>query len=174
MTSAVALQLATRLQPTTVPPGPGSPHGPALRVLQGGRAPSRLAQQAVYRRRRLVALAVLVLTTTVVLLLASAVVARSAGGGTPVPAAARGRVVFSAELPVRGNAVIIDHGLGVFTLYSHLSQWSVAEGQIVEKGQTIGLVGQTGLATGPHLHWEVVTRGVSVNGLTWTQNDFTP
>lgn len=87
MTSAVALQLAPRLQPTTVPPGPGSPPRPALRVLEGGRAPSRLAQQAVYRRRRLVALAVLVLATTVVLLLASAVVARSAGGGTPVPAA---------------------------------------------------------------------------------------
>jgi len=87
MTSAAALQLAPRLQPTTVPPGPGSPHGPALRVLEGGRAPSRLAQQAVYRRRRIVAVALLVLATSVVLILASAVSARSAGGGTPVPAA---------------------------------------------------------------------------------------
>ena len=85
--TAAALQLAPRLQPTTVPPGPGSSRGPALRVLEGGRAPSRLAQQAVYRRRRLVAVALLVLTTVVVLLRANAVVARSAGGGTPVPAA---------------------------------------------------------------------------------------
>jgi hypothetical protein len=87
MTSAVALQLAPRLQPTTPPRGPGSPHGPALRVLEGGRAPSRLAQQAVYRRRRVVAVALLILTTTVVLLLVGAVSARSAGGGTPVSAA---------------------------------------------------------------------------------------
>jgi len=84
--TAAALQLAPRTQPTTQPPGPGSPRRPALRVLEGGRAPSRLAQQAMYRRRRLVAVALLVLTTLVVLLLANAVVA-SAGGGTPVPAA---------------------------------------------------------------------------------------
>jgi hypothetical protein len=85
--TAAALQLAPRTQPTTVPPGPGSPPRPTLRVLEGGRAPDRLARQAVYRRRRLAAVALLVLTTAVVLLLASAVLARSAGGGTPVPAA---------------------------------------------------------------------------------------
>jgi len=85
--TAAALQLAPRTQPTTVPPGPGSPSRPTLRVLEGGRAPDRLARQAVYRRRRLAAAVLLVLTTAVVLLLASAVLARSAGGGTPVPAA---------------------------------------------------------------------------------------
>ncbi len=86
MSSAAALQLAPRRQPTTPPPGAG-PSRPALRVLEGGRAPGRVRQQAVYRRRRIVAAAVLVLVTVVTLLLANAVVARSAGGGTPVPAA---------------------------------------------------------------------------------------
>ena len=81
--TAAALQIAPRTQPTTPPPGPGSPRRPALRVLEGGRAPSRLAQQAVYRRRRLVAVALLLLATLVVLLLANAVVARAAGGGRP-------------------------------------------------------------------------------------------
>ncbi len=85
--TAAALQLTPRTQPTTVPPGPGSPSRPALRVLEGGRAPGRLAQQAVYRRRRLAAVVLLVLTTAVVVLLAGAVLARSAGGGTPNPAA---------------------------------------------------------------------------------------
>lgn len=85
--TAAALQLAPRTQPTTVPPGPGSPSRPTLRVLEGGRAPDRLVRRALYRRRRLAAVAVLVLTTAVVLLLASTVLARSAGGGTPVPAA---------------------------------------------------------------------------------------
>lgn len=87
MTSAAALQLAPRRQPTTVPPGPGPLVRPALRVFDGGRAPARLAQQALYRRRRLAAVALLVLTTVVVLLLANAVLARSAGGGAPAPAA---------------------------------------------------------------------------------------
>ena len=87
MSSAAALQLHPRLQPTTVPPGPGAPTRPALRVLEGGRAPSRVAQRAVYRRRRLAALAVVVGAVVAVLLLASAVLAKTAGGGTPHPVA---------------------------------------------------------------------------------------
>ncbi len=87
MSSAAALELTPRRQPTTPPPGPGQPARPALRVLEGGRAPARVARQAIYRRRRLAAVALLVLTTSVVLLLASAVLARSAGGGTPTSAA---------------------------------------------------------------------------------------
>jgi hypothetical protein len=101
MTSAAALQLAPRrlpgAPPTTQPPGPGSPRRPTLRVLEGGRAPTRLAQQAIYRRRRLVAVALLVLTTVVVVLLASAVLARSAGGGTPVPAAGTSSAVHVVQ-----------------------------------------------------------------------------
>lgn len=72
--------LALRLQPTTVPPGPGRPARPALRVLEGGRAPGRVAQQAVYRRRRLVAALVVVALVALSLLLASAAVAGIAGG----------------------------------------------------------------------------------------------
>ncbi len=89
MSSAAALHLplSPRRQPTTVPPGPGTPRRPALRVLEGGRAPGRLAQRTVYRRRRLVALAVVLLLTAAVLVLANAVLARTAGGGTPAPVA---------------------------------------------------------------------------------------
>lgn len=86
--SATALQLHhPHLQPTTVPPGPGRPSRPPLRVLAGGRAPERLAQQAVYRRRRLVAAVLAVAVLAAVLLLASAAVARNAGG---VPSSAAG------------------------------------------------------------------------------------
>lgn len=87
MSSATALQLAPRRQPTTVPPGPGSPARPALRVLEGGRAPGRLARRAVYRRRRLVALLLVLLVTGTLVVLANAVVARTAGGGTPASVA---------------------------------------------------------------------------------------
>ena len=73
---------ALRLQPTTVPPGPGRPSGPALRVLQGGRAPSRVAQHAVYRRRRIVAV-LLVVALAATVLLASAALTRIAGGAPP-------------------------------------------------------------------------------------------
>jgi len=77
---------STALQPTTVPPGPEHPSRPPLRVLRGGRAPARLAQQALYRRRRIVA-ALATLALAAVLLLASAAVARIAGG---VPSSAAG------------------------------------------------------------------------------------
>jgi hypothetical protein len=87
MTSAAALQHTPRLQPTTVPPGPGAPRRPALRVIEGGRAPGRQAQQAVYQRRRIVAVALAGLLVAAVLLLASAAMARPAGGGAPASAA---------------------------------------------------------------------------------------
>ncbi len=79
--AATALQITPlRLQPTTIPPGPFRPRRPPLRVLQGGRAPSRLAQQAIYRRRRLVAAALAVALLAAVVLLAGAAAARIAGG----------------------------------------------------------------------------------------------
>jgi murein DD-endopeptidase MepM/ murein hydrolase activator NlpD len=75
--------------------------------------------------------------------------------GTPVYAANRGRVVLAKNLFYSGNAVIVDHGLGLYTVYLHLSKIDVAPGTIVERGQGLGLAGATGRVTGPHLHWGV-------------------
>ncbi|HEX5368542.1 MAG TPA: M23 family metallopeptidase [Dehalococcoidia bacterium] len=94
-----------------------------------------------------------------------------AQAGEPVIAAAAGRVVFVGPLQVRGNSVIIDHGAGVFTAYHHLSAFHVAQGDTVQAGQLIGNVGATGLVTGPHLHWEVIIRGIEVDGLLWLQGN---
>ncbi|MCL5256235.1 MAG: M23 family metallopeptidase [Chloroflexi bacterium] len=87
--------------------------------------------------------------------------------GTPVQSDAAGRVVLARRLQVRGNCVIIDHGLGLHTAYFHLSSIDVKEGDIVQKGQVIGKVGNTGLSTGPHLHWEVRIGTVAVDPMQW-------
>jgi murein DD-endopeptidase MepM/ murein hydrolase activator NlpD len=76
-----------------------------------------------------------------------------AATGTEIHSANRGRVVLAKELFYSGNAVFLDHGLGVFTVYLHLSEILVEPGSIVEKGQIVGLAGATGRVTGPHLHW---------------------
>ncbi len=79
-----------------------------------------------------------------------------AAAGTPVLASNSGRVILSQYLPaLRGNCVILDHGCNIFSIYMHLSQREVSEGQTVSKGQRIGKVGATGFVTGAHLHWEV-------------------
>lgn len=78
-----------------------------------------------------------------------------AKSGTPIYAANRGRVVLAKDLFYSGNAVFIDHGLGLYTSYLHLSQIKVAVGDWVERGQLLGLSGATGRVTGPHLHWGV-------------------
>jgi murein DD-endopeptidase MepM/ murein hydrolase activator NlpD len=75
--------------------------------------------------------------------------------GTPIYAANRGRVVLAKELFYSGNAVFIDHGLGLYTTYLHLSRIDVEPGQIIERGERLGLAGATGRVTGPHLHWGV-------------------
>jgi murein DD-endopeptidase MepM/ murein hydrolase activator NlpD len=72
--------------------------------------------------------------------------------GTPVAAMNRGRVVFAGKLYASGNTVIIHHGLDLYTSYAHLSKINVKKGATVAKGQIVGAVGMTGLATGPHLH----------------------
>lgn len=79
----------------------------------------------------------------------------SAATGTPIRAANRGRVVLAKELFFSGNAVFLDHGQGVFTVYLHLSEIQVAPGDMVERGALVGLAGATGRVTGPHLHWGV-------------------
>jgi murein DD-endopeptidase MepM/ murein hydrolase activator NlpD len=75
--------------------------------------------------------------------------------GTPILAANRGRVVLAKDLFYSGNAVFIDHGHGLYTTYLHLSKIDVAVGDLVERGQHLGLAGATGRVTGPHLHWGV-------------------
>jgi murein DD-endopeptidase MepM/ murein hydrolase activator NlpD len=92
--------------------------------------------------------------------------------GEDITAAAPGRVVFAQSLTIRGNATVLDHGWGVFTAYLHQSRILVSVGDMVETGQTIGLVGNTGRVAAPHLHWEVVVGGVPVDPLEWTSTAF--
>lgn len=85
----------------------------------------------------------------------------------PVGAANSGAVVFAGSLGIYGNTVIIDHGFGLCSLYSHLSSIAVAAGQTVKKGTRIGRTGETGLAVGDHLHYGVYIHGVAVLPLEW-------
>ena len=87
--------------------------------------------------------------------------------GAPIPASNAGRVLFADELGIYGNCVIVDHGLGLHTLYGHLSNIDVKVGDTVEKGQTLGQSGQTGLAGGDHLHFAILLRGVYVDPVEW-------
>ena len=75
--------------------------------------------------------------------------------GTPIGAPNAGRIAVARNLYFSGNTVIIDHGLGMFSMLAHLSAIAVREGALVTPGQRIGLVGATGRVTGPHLHWAV-------------------
>lgn len=87
--------------------------------------------------------------------------------GTAVAAAGSGLVVFAGQQTHGwGNFVVVKHGSGVRTLYAHLSRINVKLGQRVSSGATVGLVGATGQATGPHLHFEVLVRGAAVDPLT--------
>lgn len=84
-----------------------------------------------------------------------------------VPAANSGRVIFTGEQGIYGNLLVIDHGLGLMSLYSHLSQTSVKAGDLVEKGQIVGRTGSTGLAFGDHLHFGILVGGMEVTPLEW-------
>jgi murein DD-endopeptidase MepM/ murein hydrolase activator NlpD len=75
--------------------------------------------------------------------------------GDPIRAANAGRVAMASDLYFGGKTVILDHGLGVFSSYGHLSELKVKRGEAVAKGQVVGLCGTTGRSTGPHLHWAV-------------------
>jgi murein DD-endopeptidase MepM/ murein hydrolase activator NlpD len=86
--------------------------------------------------------------------------------GDPVRAANSGRVALSRELFFNGQAVFIDHGLGLYTGYFHLSKREVGEGQWVEKGELIGRVGATGRVTGRHLHWALYANGIALDPLS--------
>ncbi|WP_461209356.1 M23 family metallopeptidase [Desulfocurvus sp. DL9XJH121] len=84
-----------------------------------------------------------------------------------VPAANAGRVVRASENGIYGENVVLDHGMGLMTMYAHLSQIDVAVGDAVAKGQIIGRTGVTGLAGGDHLHYGVFLAGVAVNPVEW-------
>jgi len=85
--------------------------------------------------------------------------------GTLVHAAQRGRVVLAEELFFAGNAVVVDHGLGIYTFYGHLSEIDAKVGDAVETGAVLGKVGATGRVTGPHLHWGLTVERARVNPL---------
>ena len=87
--------------------------------------------------------------------------------GNPVVAANRGKVLYADELGIYGNCVIIDHGMGVQSLYAHLSSIGVKAGDMVEKEQTLGRSGMTGLAGGDHLHFTMLVNGQMVNPVEW-------
>ncbi len=91
----------------------------------------------------------------------------AAPAGTPVRATNHGTVVLAEETLIRGFLVVVDHGAGVLSSYGHMQELRVAVGQTVARGDVVGLVGSSGLSTGPHLHWELATGGVLVDGLRW-------
>jgi len=85
----------------------------------------------------------------------------------PVEAANSGIVRFAGDLGIYGNAVVIDHGLGLMSLYGHLSEILVKDGQSVKKGELIAKTGSTGLAGGDHLHFGILVQGIEVSPLYW-------
>jgi len=88
-----------------------------------------------------------------------------AAAGTPVHAAQRGRVALAEKLFFSGNTVVLDHGLGLYTFYGHMESISVAVGDLVDGGTTLGRVGATGRVTGSHLHWGLRVNEARVNPL---------
>ena len=86
--------------------------------------------------------------------------------GTPIKSPNAGRVVCARDLYFTGNTVIIDHGLGLFSMLAHLSRIDVTEGDTVTPSQVVGLVGATGRVTGPHLHWALSVNGARVDPLS--------
>jgi len=92
----------------------------------------------------------------------------SGNAGEPIRAVNNGKVVLIADHFFTGNTVFLDHGGGIITMYCHLQKALVKEGDRLDKGQALGLVGATGRATGPHLHWGMRVNGARVNPLSLT------
>ncbi len=86
---------------------------------------------------------------------------------SPIPAANSGKVVFADELGIYGQTVIIDHGFGLFSMYSHLSRVNIQKGVKVSKGDIIGQTGRTGLAGGDHLHFSILVHNTFVYPVEW-------
>jgi murein DD-endopeptidase MepM/ murein hydrolase activator NlpD len=87
--------------------------------------------------------------------------------GTPIHAPAQGTVIYAGKKSGYGNIVIVDHGYGLETWYGHTSKILVKAGQLVRRGQTIALVGNSGHSTGPHVHYEVRVHGIPVDPLSY-------
>ncbi len=90
----------------------------------------------------------------------------SSATGTPIAAPNSGRVVAAGDFYYTGNTLVLDHGLGLVSLFAHLSETSVREGDTVKTGEILGKVGATGRVTGPHLHWTVRVNGARVDPLS--------
>jgi murein DD-endopeptidase MepM/ murein hydrolase activator NlpD len=86
--------------------------------------------------------------------------------GTPVRAPNDGQVLLAGDLYYTGGTVMVDHGMGLISLFAHLSRVDVAEGERVERGAVVGAVGATGRVTGPHLHWTLRANGARVDPLS--------
>jgi len=89
--------------------------------------------------------------------------------GEPIRAVAAGTITFAQRFNVLGNAVGIDHGQGLASMYLHMSELTVARGRQVERGDILGYAGSTGRSTGPHLHWVLYVNGINVNPAQWVK-----
>ena len=89
--------------------------------------------------------------------------------GTPIHAPSAGKILFSKTLISHGNTIMIDHGQSVVSVFNHLQTRLVRDGDTVTRGQVIGLLGDTGIATGPHLHWGLSVGNVRVDPMRWVK-----
>ena len=87
--------------------------------------------------------------------------------GEEIRAIADGKIIFAQQFNVLGNAVGVDHGQGLGSMFLHMSKLAVVEGAVVKKGDVLGYAGSTGRSTGPHLHWVLYANGVNVNPAQW-------
>jgi murein DD-endopeptidase MepM/ murein hydrolase activator NlpD len=95
--------------------------------------------------------------------------------GTPIYATADGKIEeVSVKFSGYGKMIVIDHGFGYKTRYAHMHEFAVRQGQTIKRGELIGYVGDTGLSTAPHLHYEVMMNGVLINPVHYFFNDLTP
>ena len=83
--------------------------------------------------------------------------------GTPVKAPAAGTVLFAGPLGLSGRTVVVDHGQGLVSVFSHLTDAGVRQGERVDAGGTVGTSGESGIAAAPHLHWAVYLLGVAID-----------
>ncbi len=94
--------------------------------------------------------------------------------GTPIYATGNGKVIKASRASGFGNVVYIDHGFGYVTKYGHMSKFNTKKGRYVKRGDIIGYVGNTGLSSGPHLHYEVHKNGKPINPVNFYHGDLTP